>query len=70
MFPCVYQFEIKGQISSKWTSWFDSLRLVEMANGNTVLEGEILDEAVLYGVISRFRDLGLILVRLDLIRVN
>lgn len=59
-----YEFIIKGHISKRYLKEFDRLNLMLLAEGNTKLSGKVIDQAKLYSIISRFRDLGLDLVML------
>ncbi len=65
MFPTNYKFEINGLLPEAWRIWFEGMTIQVLPNGNTCLSGEILDSSMLYGVIARLRDLGLVLVRLE-----
>ena len=53
------EIHIKGTINPHWSEWFDGLAIRPAECGETVLCGQVLDEAALYGIISRLRDLGL-----------
>ena len=59
------EIRFKGQIKEQWSEWFDGLAVSHSAAGETVLSGLLPDEAALYGIISRLRDLGLKLVSLS-----
>jgi hypothetical protein len=56
-----YSIRVQGHLDSAWSEWFDGLT-ISAANGETVLTGEIIDQAALYGVLNRVRDLGLSLL--------
>ncbi len=56
------EITVKGRIAESWSEWFCDLRIVHNEQGETVLVGEVLDQAALYGVLARLRDLGLPLV--------
>jgi len=53
---------IKGYINPKWSEWFGGLTINHPNPGETVLTGSVADQAALYGIIARLRDLGLALV--------
>ncbi len=57
--PAIYQFKIEGHLSPEWAEWFGSLDIQWDANGSTSLVGWVQDEAALYGILNRFRDLNL-----------
>jgi hypothetical protein len=62
--PIFYEIRVEGHIGSSWSSWFEGLTIRCEETGETVLTGPIVDEAALYGVLMRIRDLGLPLLEL------
>jgi len=56
--PASYQIRVKGQLERRWEHWFDGLHL-SIEHDTTMLEGELSDQAALYGVLLKIRDLGL-----------
>jgi hypothetical protein len=56
--PEHYQICVKGRLERRWEHWFDGLRL-SMDHDTTMLEGSLVDQAALYGVLLKIRDLGL-----------
>ena len=59
------EIRIKGQIDKRWSEWFGGLAISHPSPDETVLAGQVLDAAALYGIISRLRDLGLKLTSLS-----
>jgi hypothetical protein len=57
-----YQIRVKGHLDTSWSVWFDGLRIMHDADGATTLRGPVVDQAALYGLIGRARDLGLTLL--------
>ena len=53
------EIRVKGRIDERWSAWLDGLTIRHTAQDETVLTGAILDQAELYGLISKLRDLGL-----------
>jgi len=60
--PLFYEIRVQGHIGDSWSSWFEGLSLRHEENGETVLYGDIVDQAALHGILMRIRDLGLPLV--------
>ncbi|MBI9050242.1 MAG: hypothetical protein JEZ00_12540 [Anaerolineaceae bacterium] len=65
-----YQIRINGHLNPDWTDWFEGLTITREDGGTTVLTGEVLDQAALYGTLKRIRDLGMNLVSLNPIYGN
>ena len=53
------EIRVKGQIDQHWTDWFDGLTITHTEDGDTLLAGSVADQAALYGVVSKLRDLSL-----------
>jgi hypothetical protein len=62
-----YEIVVKGQLSERFQSTFDGLALA-VQPGETTLSGELADQAQLYGVLLRLRDLGIELVSVNAAR--
>jgi hypothetical protein len=58
----IYQIRLKEQLGQHWSSWFDGLAITIEVNGETVLTGEIIDQAALHGLLNKVRDLQLTLL--------
>ena len=57
--PMVYQIRIKGHLGREWTDWFGGLTITLEDNGETLLTGPVVDQAALYGVLRKVRDVGM-----------
>jgi hypothetical protein len=66
----VYQIRIKGHLGADWTDWFDGLDITLQDNGDTLLTGPVIDQAVLHGLLRKVRDLGLPLLAVNLVDPN
>lgn len=55
----LYEIRIKGHLSDRWAIWFDDLTITLEENGNTRLTGSVVDQAALYGLLKRVRNLGM-----------
>ena len=60
--PMIYQIRIKGHLDRKWADWFSGLSITALDNGETLLTGPVLDQAMLHGLLRKVRDVGLPLV--------
>jgi hypothetical protein len=61
MEPTRYRIAVRGRLTGRLGSAFEGLAL-EPGRELTILVGEIRDQAHLYGVLNRVRNLGLELV--------
>jgi hypothetical protein len=53
------EIRVQGKIDERWSSWFDDMKITYLDPNETVLTGTIRDQAALYGLIAKFRNLGL-----------
>ena len=60
--PMVYQIRILGHLGCEWSDWFEGLTITPEENGETILTGPVIDQAALYGLLKKVRNLGLTLV--------
>lgn len=60
--PRHYEIQVAGHLDLSWSEWFDGLTIAHLPTGQTVLSGELLDQAALHGVLIKVRDLGLTLI--------
>lgn len=61
--PLYYEIKVKGLLDvSRWSDWFAGLKLTPLENDETLLAGTLPDQAALYGLLERFRDLNLTLI--------
>lgn len=66
----VYQIRVKSHLISDWTDWFDGLSITLADNGDTLLTGPVIDQAALYGLLKKVRDLGIPLVSVNQFQFN
>ena len=60
--PMVYQIRVKGHLGPQWSEWFGGLSITLEDNGDTLLTGPVVDQAALYGLLRKVRDLGMPLI--------
>lgn len=61
----VYQIRLEGLLDDQWVDWFSGLTIIQEENGDTLLTGPVADQAALFGLLKKVRDLGLPLVSLN-----
>ena len=64
MGPSRYCIVLRGRLSERFESAFEGMAL-EAGPNQTVLVGEIRDQAHLYGLLDRLRDFGIDLVAVE-----
>ena len=66
--PGLYQIRVKGHLDDRWAARFSGLSLTRQDDGDTLLEGTVVDQAALHGLLRKVRDLGMPLI--SVIRVR
>lgn len=57
--PGVYQIRVAGHLNPQWTGWFGGMSITLLAEGDTLLTGPVADQAALYGLLRKVRNLGM-----------
>jgi hypothetical protein len=60
-----YEIRLKGHLDDRWAEWFEGLTITLEDNGDTLLTGPVIDQAALYGLLKKVRDLGLPLLSVN-----
>jgi len=60
-----YEIEIQGKLDPSWQEWFPGMELMYSSGGITRLTGSIQDQTALHSMISRIRDLGIPLLKVE-----
>ena len=60
--PLVYQIRLQGHLGRNWTHWFGDVTITLEDNGETLLTGQVVDQAALHGLLRKVRDLGMPLI--------
>ncbi len=55
----VFEIKFKGHLPTHWRDWFDNLSMTHTETGETILAGPVKDQAALYGVLIKIRDMAL-----------
>jgi len=66
--PGFYEIRITGHLDDRRAGWFGDLTVTREDNGDTVLTGPVVDQAALYGLLRKVRDLGMPLISVARIR--
>ena len=60
-----YEVRVKGHLAGRWAAWFDGLTLTRESDGTTLIEGPVVDQAALHGLLQKVRDTGMPLVSVE-----
>lgn len=61
------EIRVKGKIDPNWSEWLEDLEIIHEGEEQTLITGQVVDQATLYGILKKLRDLGL---KLILVKVN
>jgi hypothetical protein len=64
----LYEIRIKGHLDSGWEDWFGGLTITLEEDGDTLLAGPVVDQATLYGLLKKVRDLGMPLLSVNRVK--
>jgi hypothetical protein len=59
---CIVEIRVKGQLTERWSEWFDGLAIQADCDGTTTLCGRLADQAALLGLLNRLHALNLTLL--------
>ncbi len=60
--PEYYEIRVRGHLDPRWLQWFAGLELAHLEGDVTLLSGLLPDQAAIYGLLERARDLNLTLI--------
>lgn len=65
--PATYRIRVYGNLDEKWSERLGDMHIAhpDSPSGQTVLTGELIDQAGLYGVLNSLYTLGLFLLRVE-----
>ena len=54
-----FAIRVQGHLDARWSAWFDGLTVTTENDGTTLIEGPVADQAALFGLLQKMRDMGL-----------
>ena len=61
----IYEIIVQGHIKKYWDDWFNEFEITILPNGQTLLSGNIKDQPELHSLLSKIRDLGIKLIKVE-----
>lgn len=65
-----YEVRVEGHLDEQWRKWFDGMTIQPEENGETLIFGAVIDQAALYGLLKKIRDLGMPLISVNRNPIN
>ena len=63
--PRFYEIRVAGHLTDQWSGWFEGLAIQNDASGVTTLSGSFIDQADLFGVLTKIHALNLTLISVN-----
>ena len=65
--PCsrFYEIRVLGRLDSTWSDWFDGLEMRPCGKGETILTGNVADQAALLGILNKLSRLNVPLLSVN-----
>ena len=64
------EITVMRRIDFNWSEWFEGMAIQHTDQDETILSGTVVDQAALYGLLAKLRNLGLALVSVDSVEVE
>lgn len=61
----LYEIRLKGHLDQRHVEWLEGFSMTLQPDGETVLTGPVADQAALFGLLFRIRDLGIPLLAIN-----
>ena len=63
---CQYiTIRVRGHLPGRYLEHFENMQITKFAAGETLISGEVKDQAQLFGILIRIRDLGIPLLEIS-----
>jgi hypothetical protein len=68
--PTIYRIRIKGHLGHLRAHWFEGMTITLDKAGDTLLEGPVVDQAALHGLLKNVHDLGVPLLAVNRVQAG
>src|SRR5438552_16007135 len=62
---CREAIRVEGHLDARWSEWLEGTAIIHEEGGVTRLEGLLIDQAALHGLLNKLRDLRLVVVTVE-----
>jgi len=59
------EIQVEGHLDQQWADWLEGFTIIHTVENQTILTGSVPDQAALYGLIAKLRDLGVKLISVN-----
>jgi hypothetical protein len=59
------EIRVKEQMDERWADWLEGLAIQHADSGETILTGSVADQAALFGLMTKLRNMGVTLVSVN-----
>ena len=63
--PLFYEIQVEGHLDMSWSEWLDGMTISQEKGNLTILSGPIRDQAALFGLLFKLRNMGLNLISVN-----
>jgi hypothetical protein len=63
--PHVYEIRVEGHLTERWSDWFEGLTIYNELSGEAMLSGSFVDQAALFGTLTKIHSLNLTLISVN-----
>ncbi len=60
-----YEIRFKGHLDDHWAAWFQGCSLIHTEDGTTMMVAPVVDQAELFGLLNKVRNLSLSLISVN-----
>jgi len=64
------EITVMKRIDFNWSEWFEGMTIRHTDRDETILSGTVVDQAALYGLLAKLRNLGLPLISVNSVAVE
>ena len=61
----LYRIRVEGVLEPTWSEWLDGMTISQEPGDVTILSGSVRDQAELFGLLTKVRDMGLTLISVN-----